>query len=545
MTIPFSVRESLRGKHVLVTGATGFLGKVWVALLLDRVPDVGRVTLLARGDGDGSASRRVEKFFATSPAFRALREKHGGAAGLAAFLEGKLDVVRGDVTEPLCGVAPAAAEDLGRTLDIVVHFAGLTDFEPDPARAIAINVRGSAHAADLAALARRARFVHVSTCFVAGNVSGDVPEAVRATTPTGQPFDVEAELATLTARVADAEAKSQSRARKHLARARATAGTERARELGFPNFYTLSKAMGERLLAARRDIALTIVRPSIVECALAYPFAGWNEGINTSAPLVWLLQTAFRDFPCRESVRFDVVPVDTVAKGLCTIVAATVRDGADGVYQIGSSDVNPFTLGRALELTALGARKHHERPEASRLERLVIKHLDAVAVGVDHDGPLALPQLKRLAKEAKRIVGETKLKDVLPSAIQGLWGEALAKRQFELHMKLTVADVALGRVERMLELFQPFVHDNDWCFRSDRFRALDGSLSAEERALFGSDVRTLDWRRYWLDVEWPGLAKWCLPLISGEHPPDDPAPEPLPRFARERGAEPHATEARA
>ena len=35
------IRETLAGKSVLVTGVTGFLGKVWVSMLLHEVPEIG------------------------------------------------------------------------------------------------------------------------------------------------------------------------------------------------------------------------------------------------------------------------------------------------------------------------------------------------------------------------------------------------------------------------------------------------------------------------------------------------------------------------
>ena len=47
-THSISVEETLAGKHILLTGASGFLGKVWLSMILDRVPDVGRIYVLLR-----------------------------------------------------------------------------------------------------------------------------------------------------------------------------------------------------------------------------------------------------------------------------------------------------------------------------------------------------------------------------------------------------------------------------------------------------------------------------------------------------------------
>lgn len=44
------VLERLRGKHVLITGTTGFLGKVVLEKLIRAVPDIGGIHLLIRGN---------------------------------------------------------------------------------------------------------------------------------------------------------------------------------------------------------------------------------------------------------------------------------------------------------------------------------------------------------------------------------------------------------------------------------------------------------------------------------------------------------------
>ena len=42
------MRAALRGKHILLIGATGFIGKVWLANLLTDLPEIGRIYLLVR-----------------------------------------------------------------------------------------------------------------------------------------------------------------------------------------------------------------------------------------------------------------------------------------------------------------------------------------------------------------------------------------------------------------------------------------------------------------------------------------------------------------
>ena len=47
-TNELSVSEALAGKNLIVIGTTGFLGKVWLAMLLHRYPEIGTVYTVVR-----------------------------------------------------------------------------------------------------------------------------------------------------------------------------------------------------------------------------------------------------------------------------------------------------------------------------------------------------------------------------------------------------------------------------------------------------------------------------------------------------------------
>ena len=136
------VRESFRDKHLVVTGVIGFLGKVWLAMVLDHLPEVRRVTVFARGKAREDAHARFERIYRSSPAFRPLREKLG--TDLHHLIADKVRVVDSTLSAPLGGLDEAFARELMRDVDAVVHFAGLTDFEPDPALAVDANIHGAA-----------------------------------------------------------------------------------------------------------------------------------------------------------------------------------------------------------------------------------------------------------------------------------------------------------------------------------------------------------------------------------------------------------------
>jgi len=68
-----SVRENLANRHLLLIGATGFIGKVWLIDLLENIPNIGRITLLIRRNRTTSAQRRFEKIVEEYHAFERLQ----------------------------------------------------------------------------------------------------------------------------------------------------------------------------------------------------------------------------------------------------------------------------------------------------------------------------------------------------------------------------------------------------------------------------------------------------------------------------------------
>ena len=66
------------------------------------------------------------------------------------------------------------------------------------------------------------------------------------------------------------------------------AGLDRATHWGWPNIYTYTKAIGEQVIASS-GAPFTIARPACCESCLAFPERSYSEGINTSAPLLYLM----------------------------------------------------------------------------------------------------------------------------------------------------------------------------------------------------------------------------------------------------------------
>jgi long-chain acyl-CoA synthetase len=519
-----SVRKAFTGKHVLLVGFTGFIGKVWLANTLMDLPEIGKIYLLIRRQKSNPAVRRFEKVMDESPVFDKLEEQYG--AEFARFVAARIEVVEGDVTQPMLGLEVEVAARLQRYLDVVINSSGLTDFNPDLRDALAVNVDATAHMLDFIRGSDHAGLVHLSTCYVAGQRDGRISETLRRdyTPARVAGFDAEKEWQALHGRVADAEKLSESPeiteelrrealGKEHAARGLQGAALEnqirknrirwlktyitevgmaRARELGWPNTYTFTKSLAESLIATRgAGLPVAIVRPAIVETSIAKPFVGWNEGINTSASLSYLLGTYFRQLPTNERKRLDLVPVDSVCQGMTLIAAAVMERRHDAMYQLATSVSNPCDMRRSIELTGLAHRKHYRALEG--IEHWLRLHFDTIPVSKQRYQRLSAPAQRTMVRTIQKIMAPLPLKKT----------------------PLARTERSLERLEKLIVLFEPFILNNEHDFVAGNVEELNRLLPEEEREVFGYDARSLDWWEYWINIHIPALRRWTYPLIEG------------------------------
>ena len=519
----FSVRKALAGKRILLIGVTGFIGKVWLANTLMDLPEIGKLYLLIRRQKSNPAQKRFEKMMEESPVFDPVFDKYGDQLG--ALLADKIEVVEGDVTQPAIGLDPDLAGRFRRELDLIVNSSGLTDFNPDLRDALAVNVDSAYYMVEFIRSSDHAALLHLSTCYVAGQRDGRVSERVRQNyTPAGaKDFDAEKEWRQLHDLVESAqvraespevteELRQQALEKEHAAKSLGGAalenqirknrvrwlktyltdeGKKRALELGWPNTYTYTKSLAESLISKHGvGLPIAIVRPAIVETSVAKPFRGWNEGINTSASLSYLLGTSFRQLPSNERKRLDIIPVDAVCAGMTLIAAALVERRHDPLYQLATSVTNPCDMGRCIELTTLGHRSHYRAQEG--LENWLRLRMDAISVSKTRYNRMSAPAQRMILRSIQAIMSPLPVR------------KPLAK-----------AERSLERVEKLIELFEPFILHNEHDFIADNVEKLSQALVPEERELFGYDTAGLDWWEYWINIHIPALRRWTYPLIEG------------------------------
>jgi long-chain acyl-CoA synthetase len=519
-----AVRETLANRHLLLIGVTGFIGKVWLVDLLENIPNIGKITLLIRRNRTTSAQRRFEKIVEESPTFDTLQERCGRKLG--AFLREKVEVVEGDVSLPGLGLDEATQARLAKSLDLIVNSAGLTDFNPDLRDAVSSNVDSALHLLDFLRKTDHAGLMHLSTCYVVGMRDGRVTEELQDNyNPSNSPdFDAEREVESLRETIRRIEARAESpeltkalrrqalgrsgdvtsapaaeldgvlkRNRARWARNRLVrVGMRRAQHLGWPNTYTFTKSLGESILARRgRDLPIAIVRPSIVESSERSPFTGWNEGINTSGPLSYLLGTNFRQLPSNERKCLDVIPVDMVCRGMTLIAAGVTARRHARMYQLATSAINPVNMGRSIELTGLAHRKHYRTTQS--VDSWLKVKFESIPVSKQRYEQLSIPRQKAVVSGINRM-----------AITLGMKKPPLAR-----------AERDLIRAEKLIELYEPFILHNEHVFECENARLLSAALLPEDRPLFDFAPESIDWWDYWINIHIPALRRWCYPLMEG------------------------------
>src|SRR6266404_5814613 len=539
-----SVRRALAGKHILLIGVTGFIGKVWMVDLLEQIPDIGKITLLIRRNRTTTAQRRFEKIVEESPTLDGLQKQYG--ARLGEFLRQKIDVVEGDVSQPGLGLGEGVRTRLAHSLDLVVNSAGLTDFNPDLRDAVSSNVESAEHLLNFIRASDHAALMHLSTCYVVGMRDGRVTENLHDNyNPANvKNFDAEREIASLREMMQHIAERSESpelsRALRRQALGRGAdetrvaageldgvlkrnrsrwvrnklvrVGMRRAQHLGWPNTYTFTKSLGESILAREgKDLPIAIVRPSIVESSTRTPFSGWNEGINTSGPLSYLLGTNFRQLPSNAKKCLDVIPVDMVCRGMTLIAAALIERKNARMYQLATSGINPCDMGRSIELTGLAHRKHYRTQQG--IEHWLKVKFKTIPVSKQRYERLSIPMQKAVVSGINRFAEKLSMKK-----------PPLAK-----------AERDLNRAEKLIELYEPFILHNEHVFECENARLLSAVLPDDERSAFAFEPEAIDWWDYWINIHVPALRRWCYPLMEGRplesRPPRDLGWGPEPSAA--------------
>ncbi|KAJ9602274.1 hypothetical protein H2200_013129 [Cladophialophora chaetospira] len=287
---------------ILLTGVTGFLGKVVLEELLRRRHECNfsKIFVLLRAAKGKTAHQRFLDEVASSKCFENLSPK---------WIE-YVEVIEGDLSLPNCGIDDSLLPLICAESTHIMNCAACVSFDLPLIEATKANVSTARNLISLAKSCPRLRgMATTSTAYVAPHRSGLI-------TPTPAPLPYSAELLYQRILAGKVDEKALLRETKH------------------PNTYTLTKCLAEHMYLQHAPAipGLTIVRPSIISCALRYPSPGWIDSKAAIAGFIALMGGGYlRVIDGNKAARLDVVPVDIVANDI--IDAASLTPSPPPVYK--------------------------------------------------------------------------------------------------------------------------------------------------------------------------------------------------------------------
>lgn len=482
-----SIVDFLENKVILITGATGFLAKIFVEKILRVQPNVKKLYLLVRAPDATAALQRFNTEAVAKDLFKVLKEKHG--TNLQKFLSEKVTPVAGDITFEDLGLQdPSLKAEMWRDVDVVVNIAATTNFDERYDVALALNTYGAKNVVNFAKKCIKLKLLlHVSTAYVSGENPGlilETPHYLGESLNGTSGLDIDEERKIVEEKLKEAKSDQNSND-KSIRIAMKNLGMQRSNHYGWPNTYVFTKALGEMLIGhLKGDMPVVIIRPTIVTSTYKEPFPGWVEGIRTIDSLALGYGkgklTCFLGDP--EAV-YDVVPADMVVNAMIASMAAHANQtSCETIYHIGSSVSNPMqftTLQRA------GYLYFSEHP-------WIEKDGKAVIVG-------EVKVLNSMASFHRYIA----LRYLLPLQVLRFVNivscQAFAETYKNLKRKITF-------VLRLVDLYKPYLFSKSYYddMNTEKLR-MAVRENGDQENIFHFDPRAINWADYFQKIHLPSL----------------------------------------
>jgi len=505
------IAEQLAGKRIAITGSTGFVGTALVERLLRGAPGC-KLVLLIRGGKRGAPERARREIFKNDCFDRLRAELENTAETFDEMVARRVSTINGDVSTDGLGLSNDDKAVLAGC-DTIIHSAAAVAFDSPLDMAVEINLLGPSRIAEtLQALGVAPHLVAVSTCYVAGNRRGHAPEELVSEGPFDLGLNWRKEVAAARRLRSDAEAASRLPAKLREFRSEAVtelgaagapalaakteqrrerwvtdelveAGRARAASVGWPDAYAFTKALGEQaLMETKGDVPVNIVRPSIIESALAEPRPGWIRGFRMAEPVILsYARGLLTQFPGVPEGTVDVIPVDIVVSAI--IAVAATGPSAPRITQVASGGVNPLKY-QAMVDYIRGWFTEHPLYDA-----------EGQPIEVPEWKFPARGKVQQQLKRAKSLMGtaERTLQKLPLRGTQADWTAKLEERKSDI-----------DRAYEYVQLYGLYT-ECEALYQVDNLLGMWNGLDAEDQAAFNFDPRSVDWEFYVTQIHLPSI----------------------------------------
>ncbi|XP_059612968.1 fatty acyl-CoA reductase 1-like [Phlebotomus argentipes] len=451
MALSTPMRDFFRGKKVLITGGTGFIGRLLVEKLL-RV-GVSMVYLVVRPKKAQVAKQRMDEL-SQGAIFDRLRL-------LDPNFTDRIHPIEGDLCLPDLGLDRESIELLEDNVEIVIHAGADVRFDETLAAAVQVNIRGTRDILDMAVRMKKLEvFVYVSTAY-SNCPRREVHEQFYS--PPMDPY----KMIELVARVERGEISADD------------LSTLSAKIINpWPNTYSYTKALSEGMVKDYGErLPIAVVRPSIVIATHSDPFPGWSENVyGLNGILVACSLGLLRALYLRSDYVGDVIPADFVSNTVLAVAWLTTKEKS----------------------VKADAEVEEKEPQRTKIYNCTSSADNPITWGLVNDSMYKIYECYP-PKRGLWINCFTYTRYKLLYTLNVIFYHVLPAILLDVIFKFGGKKLRLLPVYRKIQKFTEalsYFTTNEWMFYNNNMRHLYKSLAQEDYEYFPCDVKKMIWMEY-------------------------------------------------
>eukprot|EP01047_Picozoa_sp_COSAG01_P035108 COSAG01_NODE_2669_length_7278_cov_3.791057_6_plen_976_part_00 len=455
---------------MLLTGATGFLGKVVLEKILYSLRGVRKIYVLLRPRTDRRtgevtpATDRLAKEVLTWACFDRVKAERPDFSDV-------LHVLPGDVSQANLGCDAATLATVQAETDWIINCAANVEFMEPLKKIVTDNVVSALTVLDVAQGCHKLRgLVHVSTAYVNANAPGQVQEKIYS-----QWYYDNAEE--LYGWIMSTESDEIQKVLPNIL-------------CGMPNTYTFSKQLAEILLSKKRgDLSVAIVRPTCVGASYREPMPGWIDKVGAGATL--FLASGLGHLSIlqgNENIAGDQIPVDMVTNVILTaVLRLKTEPNMLHIFHSSSSTRNAITWGYARTIVYRYFGTPGREAEKS----------------VGHNWTYIVPE-----STFKITFWLTYHMPALAYRALGAAMELVLGKNNKVVTDSKKTRYLVKRLKKLTDAFAPFT-TREFRFECSGVDRVVDLMTPEDRECFSIEVEDVDWEKYMYDFCW-GLHRFIL-----------------------------------